>query len=255
MKAIQSIILLCLFVCSVHIRAQVSISDYESPPDGSAALDVQSWNKGLLPPRIDFNDRPQPAAAGLLVYVTANGPLGNDALYFFDGANWQKILAEQNQGITIGDAIEGGIVFYYDQQELTGFVAAPMDQQISPWGCFGQLMGPNAQYTGIWFGSYDSYTIINNCNDPEAAAYLCDTLTLNGYTDWFLPSRDELLELYNQRNAVGGFENFLYWSSTEAADATPPEEHAWIVNFDYGSAGWANKLYYLNVRCIRQFYN
>jgi hypothetical protein len=39
-------------------------------------------------------------------------------------------------------------------------------------------------------------------------------LALNGYNDWFLPSRDELLQLYNNMTVIGEFQNAYYWSST-----------------------------------------
>jgi hypothetical protein len=253
MKTFKIMFLLCLIGGSILLKAQVAINEDGSPPDPSAMLDVQSWNKGLLPPRIDFNDRPNPAAPGLLIYVTANGPLGNDALYFFDGTYWRKITSEIAGGSLIGTVMEGGVVFYFDDIENVGFVAAQADQDASPWGCFGDLMGTNAQYTSLWFGGFNSFTIVNNCAEPEAAAHLCDTLTLNGYSDWFLPSRDELFQMYLQKNVVGGFQENLYWSSTEAGDAEIPEEAAWIVNFIDGGWGWTSKANYLNVRCVRQF--
>ena len=39
------------------------------------------------------------------------------------------------------------------------------------------------------------------------------------YTDWFLPSKDELNELYLQKNVVGGFLSGHYWSSSETTNA------------------------------------
>jgi len=44
---------------------------------------------------------------------------------------------------------------------------------------------------------------------------LCDDLVFNGYSDWYLPSSDELNKLYLNKSAVGGFSNTFYWSSTE----------------------------------------
>ena len=38
---------------------------------------------------------------------------------------------------------------------------------------------------------------------------------LNGFTDWYLPSHDELNLLYQNQSVVGGFINKDYWSSTE----------------------------------------
>ena len=248
---------LLFFACAVfsfiRIEAQVAINNDGSPPDPSAILDLQTNDKGLLLPRIDYNDRPDPAVPGLLIFVTANGPLGNNALYLFDGNNWQKITGVNTSGV--GAYIEGGIVFWADENQGFKLVSALDDQNGSEWGCFGTLIGPDAQHTEIGMGDANTGAIINSCLDEDIAAFLCDTLTLNGYTDWFLPSRDELLEMYTQRTLIGGFSNFLYWTSTESADAEFPEEAAWIVNFTDGTNGWTSKAGVLNVRCIRKVYS
>jgi uncharacterized protein (TIGR02145 family) len=69
----------------------VSINNDGSEPDPSAALDVKASDKGVLIPRVDFNNLPVSPATGLLVYVTANGPEGNDAFYYYDGTQWHKL--------------------------------------------------------------------------------------------------------------------------------------------------------------------
>jgi hypothetical protein len=53
------------------------------------------------------------------------------------------------------------------------------------------------------------------------AARKCDDLALNGYDDWFLPSKDELNQMYLQRSVIGGFHK-CYWSSSEDDDYAPP---------------------------------
>ena len=81
------------------------------------------------------------------------------------------------------------------------------------------------------------------------AAYMCDTLQLNGYNDWFLPSLDELYALYTQDLAgtVLGFTNDLYWSSTEYTNYI-----AWTVDFS-GSLLNDEKTTPHRVRAIRAF--
>jgi hypothetical protein len=53
--------------------------------------------------------------------------------------------------------------------------------------------------------------------DWNSAKTACDELILNGYSDWRLPSKEELNALYvNLRKlAFFGFSGKIYWSSTE----------------------------------------
>ncbi|HRI22763.1 MAG TPA: DUF1566 domain-containing protein, partial [Panacibacter sp.] len=69
------------------------------------------------------------------------------------------------------------------------------------------------------------------------------------YHDWFLPSRDELYELYKQKNVVGGLDtNGGYWNSSEFNDT-----NAWIQNFNDGPQFGNTKYYNNNVRAVRTF--
>lgn len=81
------------------------------------------------------------------------------------------------------------------------------------------------------------------------AAYVCNIYSNNGRTDWFLPSREELLELYTNKNAVGmGSETGNFWSSSQQG-----VYYSWFVPFNIGVAsnGLKSDIYY--VHAIRAF--
>ena len=154
----------------------------------------------------------------------------------------------------IGKTYQGGLIAYLDTLDGTGLIAAPTDQGTSKWGCYGTLIS-GADGTAIGTGSQNTADILAGCSETNIAAYLCDTLTLGGYNDWFLPSKDELNKLYEnigQGNAlglgnVGGFANPNYWSSTENDFIS-----AW---FQYFSSGlqYSNYKYGFYVRAVRAF--
>ena len=105
-----------------------------------------------------------------------------------------------------------------------GLLAAPTDQSSGEWGCYGTAI-PGADGTAIGTGNQNTIDIEAGCITPGTAADICANLTLGGYNDWFLPSKDELNEIYVNKAAINitaianggsGFVNFnWYWSSTE----------------------------------------
>ncbi|MBU4502160.1 MAG: DUF1566 domain-containing protein [Nanoarchaeota archaeon] len=66
-------------------------------------------------------------------------------------------------------------------------------------------------------------TWLNSHSETDRAAQLCDALNYGGYTDWFLPSKDELNLMFKNLkvNGIGGFADDDYWSSSveDAGDA------------------------------------
>ncbi len=133
----------------------------------------------------------------------------------------------------------GGLVFYLDATINLGLVAAPDDQTANAnWGCYGQeIDGANRTPPGS--GAQNTIDILNDCTPNDGiAARLCADLVLNGYDDWYLPSRDELFEMHaNLRTfELGNFAGW-YWTSTEH-----DSERAWSQLFDMsGAVEEANK--------------
>jgi hypothetical protein len=153
--------------------------------------------------------------------------------------------------IAIGDTYEGGIVFYLDGNG-GGLIAAPSDQSTdAEWGCTGTYVN-GADGIAIGTGYQNTVDIYNApCLGANEAADICYTLSLGGYNDWFLPSKDELNEMYLALHLLllGGFDaSASYWSSSEASD-----NYAWRVQFANGNWNDTQKGTPYNVRAIRAF--
>ena len=63
---------------------------------------------------------------------------------------------------------------------------------------------------------------------------------------WRLPTRLELLLMYNKQDEIGGFADNYYWSSTESVFY-----NAWEQNFNYDNQNNTNKNGFNYVRAIR----
>ena len=112
----------------------------------------------------------------------------------------------------------------------------------------------NNLYFNSWFGSLYWLGGSNVENTNNASQYCLD-LSLNGYDDWFLPSKNELNLLYLQRNLVGGFGNGEYWSSSLywLTESDNPYRFAWFQKFDNGNQGYVDFHLIKKVRAIRGF--
>ena len=89
-----------------------------------------------------------------------------------------------------------------------------------------------------------------------SAAAICQSISLGGFSDWYLPSIEELNKMYQnigQGNTiglgnVGGFADTGYWSSTEFVN-----DYAWIQGFGSGNQVYASKDFNVYVRAVRAF--
>jgi hypothetical protein len=154
---------------------------------------------------------------------------------------------------TIGQAALGGIIAYINGGGSTGtsgLVATAADISVEAviWGCQGTFIA-GADGTAIGTGNQNTIDIMAGCATAGIAARLCGDLTEGGYSDWYLPSKDELNALYTNKVAIGGFTNNYYWSSSELNINTAWDQY--FVDGDQG--GGFSKDGNGFVRAIRSF--
>ncbi len=165
--------------------------------------------------------------------------------------------------MNIGDECGGGKVAYLDGTG-GGLIAAVTDGG-SQWGCSGTSTGGTGTAIGVganntavivdwhigWDEPWETGPNAETCsssNSGDVAAGVCANLTTWGHEDWFLPSKDELSQLYTNRVAVGGFAQDIYFSSSESGS-----EQAWGLDFWDGSWFQHSKDYTQPIRCVRSF--
>jgi hypothetical protein len=119
----------------------------------------------------------------------------------------------------IGDTGPAGGLVFYDKFSNAGgwryLEAAPVDtEQQFPWGDVS--VGGTSPALGD--GKRNTQLIVEELrkNKIGGAAQYCDDLEYGGYTDWFLPSNDELNLMYQnlKEKGLGGFVSDVYWSSS-----------------------------------------
>ncbi|TLU82499.1 MAG: DUF1566 domain-containing protein [Chlorobium sp.] len=159
--------------------------------------------------------------------------------------------------LKIGSNYQGGIIAYllkagdpgFDAAVVHGLIAAPFDQSEGiVWNDGMSSSATGATISALGAGFENTSIIILHHGGGSYAAKLCQDLVLNGYSDWYLPSKDELNILYLNKDAVGGFVGSYYWSSSESSAGS-----AWDQYFGDGTQNASGKIYYDRVRALRSF--
>ena len=165
--------------------------------------------------------------------------------------------------LKIGDFHQGGVISYFFKEtdpgyvrgEQHGFVVSPEDiTQSTYWGC-PEISIIKARNENIGAGKANTAEIVRMCGTLNSAARLCAKYAYGGYSEWFLPSKDELNQIYLQADKIGGIDKTdLYWSSTEYSGTTITDQNiAWLQLFIDGSYREARKNEVYRVRAIHYF--
>jgi hypothetical protein len=274
MRKIFTFLAAVLLTASTY--AQVGIGT--TTPDASSALDLTSITKGFLIPRMTNQQRIdiETPAEGLMVYVTGVGDVVGSFMYY-DGISWKDATGSDVNDppvvpvavpvpVAVGDFYQGGVVFYlltaedtgYDANEIHGLIAAVADQGSSDDYVINATANV-ATDTAIGTGEKNTIAIIAAQGGiaPSYAAGVARAYKGGGFDDWFLPSKDELNQMYLKKEAINttaaanksfDFSDNLYWSSTEKDSGK-----LWVQDFPTGDQfGYHITLTY-SVRAVRAF--
>ena len=189
---------------------------------------------------------------GATVSVTITSPYG----YSLSGSPLTAVVY-RSQTPAIGMAYGGGKIAYvlvsgdagYDAAVPHGLIAAAADQSTGiRWGSSPGVALSEALGTGS-FNTDSSITV--NGSGTDYAAGLARAYNGGGYTDWYLPSIDELYKLYLNQATIGGFSSSgYYWSSSFTIDFV---QFAGLVYMGGGSPTYVNPSSTYRVRAVRSF--
>ncbi len=164
MKKVRLFIAIITITASYSLTAQVSITTDGNAADGPDMLEVKSTDKGMLIPRVVLTGTTDETtisslALSLMIFNTATGQDVILGFYYWNGAAWAavsktpngsepKVTAGTNITVTgvetttspyvvnasgatnysVGDFVQGGIVFWFDKTGQHDLICAKEDQ-------------------------------------------------------------------------------------------------------------------------------
>jgi len=168
--------------------------------------------------------------------------------------HWQKMLTrtdgsdDDNNGggddgvYEVGDTgPAGGLVFYVDEAdefEWT-YMEAWVDDMDEDYGAWHEDHLSHKPGTSTELGAGQANTDAMSGSEHEAAEVIRNA-EYGGYDDWFLPSRDELLMVYENLPSVES--SYTYWSSSEAVGDDDANGEGFYTGHGHDYGAWRVRL-------------
>lgn len=158
-----------------------------------------------------------------------------------------------NAELREGDPYNGGVIFSLDTDKKHGLISALSDLTTPSGDRFEY--GPSDVFSNATSMSdgLNNTLLASATNGTSSATYLAKHYSGGGFSDWFLPSINELELLKTKKDIVGGFYTTssslaMYWSSTESTITS-----AQGLNFAAMMGNPLPKYYAGRIRPIRKF--
>ena len=158
----------------------------------------------------------------------------------------------------IGDKCPAGGIVFYDKGKYTDgwryLSAAPANAEFeSVWS--NQYFDVAGTQPELGTGKSNTQLIIKEAekwDETDTAAQQCANLKIGNFSDWFLPSNDELAQMNDnlKLSNIGDFKDKIYWSSMQNED---DESSAFTQFFGYDDQGGLDKGNVYMVRAMRAF--
>ena len=154
--------------------------------------------------------------------------------------------APNDVGPAVGDLIGCGIVFYVHESLEWGLVAA-FEEFNGPFGCNSIIVNTNntatINSTTDFNGQQNTQLIVNNCNNPNSAAAVCNSYSSGVCNDWFLP------DLYASLILIKAYQ-FIdpILVSMGLPVSNPDDNHRRLISQDRSSSSFPN-----NARAVNYY--
>jgi hypothetical protein len=185
-------------------------------------------------PNPTINDNKTSQGNGNVQYTSYISVLSLNTTYYVRayainsaGAGYgEQISFTTTSVLSVGNSYQGGLIGYILQSGDPGYIAGQThgliinseDQGTASWGCQDTSI---ATQWALGSGNQNTVNIMNGCTTAGIAARICGDLVLNGYSDWYLASRDEWGKIAINSNYLNfnipndQFGAIKYWTSTE----------------------------------------
>ena len=149
----------------------------------------------------------------------------------------------------IGEYYGGGIVFYVDEEGKHGLITTTIDKSTRKQQRSEDFIHTNAVRDGITTGSFNANRLNAMKGTGENTAQVADNYQGTKLSDWYLPTRYDLIKLYRNRAEIGGYSDFAKgWKSTEFSSV-----NEWYQSFVTGGEFSNGKDDAVYIRVIRKF--
>lgn len=152
----------------------------------------------------------------------------------------------------IGQRYGGGVIAYIDSSKCHGIIVDTLNVSDSCWWSIEGDINP-INSTSYGSGRANTLNIIRDetIQMQYAAYWTTSNYHISSYNDWFLPSKDELNSIYENKDDWGWYSTQynIYWSSSNILNSSK----VWVQDFNTGEQKLLTQLDNAAAIAVRKF--